>query len=184
MSIPTPPWAPLQANSHHDRTRRWASLGTLIAAMALAVALPAIAEDEAAAEVTSVAPPETAEASTAASDAGQLGIELNKLEQVDDTCRVYFVFQNALDSRLETLQLELVLFDTEGFVQRRLTLDAAPIAEDKTSVKLFDLAKTQCGSVGRILVNDVLAIAGPDGALPDDVSRLELSSKGDVDLFK
>jgi hypothetical protein len=69
-------------------------------------------------------------------------------------------------------------------VQRRITLDAAPIAEDKTSVKLFDLAETKCERVGRILVNDVLAIAGPDGALPNDVSQLELSTKLDVDLFK
>jgi hypothetical protein len=114
----------------------------------------------------------------------RLGIELNRLEQIDAACRVYLVFSNPRDTRLETLQLELVLFDTDGYVQRRITLDAAPIVEDKTSVKLFDLAETKCERVGRILVNDVLAIAGPDGALPNDVSQLELSTKLDVDLFK
>ncbi|MCF8016700.1 MAG: hypothetical protein K9L65_13595 [Chromatiaceae bacterium] len=115
---------------------------------------------------------------------GRLSIELNKLEQVEDICRVYFVFENAIDQQLETLQLELVLFDTKGFVKRRLTLDAAPIAKDKTSVKLFDLPETQCTNVGRILINDVVKIAGPDGDLPDDVSQLDLSSKLDADLFK
>lgn len=113
-----------------------------------------------------------------------LGIELNRLEQIDATCRVYLVFSNPSDTALETLQLELVLFDTDGYVQRRITLDASPIAEDKTTVKLFDLAETKCERVGRILINDVLEVAGPDGPLPKDVSQLELSSKLDVDLFK
>lgn len=122
--------------------------------------------------------------SAGAKDQGRLGIELNKLEQVDEICRIYFVFENAINHELETLQLELVLFDTKGFIQRRLTLDAAPIAEDKTSVKLFDLPATQCTDVGRILINDVLAMSSPDGALPNDVSQLDLSSKLDVDLFK
>lgn len=117
-------------------------------------------------------------------EAKQLGIELNRLEQTNGACRVYLVFTNQLKTGLNTLQLELVLFDTDGYVQRRLTLDAAPIADDKTSVKLFDLTETKCERVGRILINDVLAIAGADGALPSDVSQLDLSSKLDVDLFK
>lgn len=114
----------------------------------------------------------------------QLGVELNRLEQLDQVCRVYLVFENRLGTPLDAIQLELVLFDSEGFVWRRLTLDAAPIAADKTSVKLFDLADTQCDRMGRILINDLVEIAGPEGALPNDVSRLDLSTKLEVDLFK
>jgi len=122
---------------------------------------------------------------TADADAlGRLRIELNRLEQLDGSCRVYLVFENALGTSVEALQLELVLFDSKGFIQRRLTLDAAPIAADKTSVKLFDLAETECDKMGRILVNDILKIAGPEGALPSDVAQLALSSKLDVDLFR
>lgn len=116
--------------------------------------------------------------------AKRLGIELNKLEQADGSCRVYLVFENALGTKLEALQFELILFDTDGFIKDHVTLDAAPIDSDKTSVKRFDLAETQCERVGRILVNDVLAMAGPEGALPDPISRLDLSSKLDVDVFK
>lgn len=114
----------------------------------------------------------------------QLGVELNRLEQLDGSCRVYLVFQNKLGVDLDTLQLELVLFDSDGFVQRRLTLDAAPIPADKTSVKLFDLSDIQCDEMGRVLVNNLLELGSPDGALPSDVSKLDLSSKLDVDLFK
>jgi hypothetical protein len=132
-----------------------------------------LAEDETATE--------TAAETTSTS---QLGVELNRLEQLDSVCRVYLVFENKLGSPLEALQLELVLFDSQGFVWRRLTLDAAPIAEDKTSVKLFDLADTECDQMGRILVNDLIEIAGPDGDLPNDVTQLDLSTKLKVDLFK
>ncbi|MBK5930438.1 Tat pathway signal sequence domain protein [Halochromatium salexigens] len=174
------------------RTLQWSSprppyLRAFIAGIAIAFSLPlsTVAETE---PSTAARPAEQPSAEDpVAPEAGnteRLGIELNKLEQVDDGCRVYLVFENALGTKLEALQLELILFDTEGFIKRRLTLDAAPIDEDKTSVKLFDLAKTQCEQVGRILINDVLAMAGPDGALPNEASGLALSSKLDVDLFK
>jgi hypothetical protein len=124
------------------------------------------------------------DAPPAFADGAELGVELNRLEPQDDSCRVYLVFENKLGVNLDALQLELVLFDNEGFVQRRLTLDAAPIPAEKTSVKLFDLAGMPCDEIGRMLVNNLLELAGPEGALPTDVSRLNLSSKLDVDLFK
>jgi hypothetical protein len=147
---------------------------------------PESADDEDGSSEDADAPDDTDPSETAADadEVGRLHIELNRLEQLDGTCRVYLVFENALGTSLDALQLELILFDSEGFIQRRLTLDAAPIAVDKTSVKLFDLADTECDQMGRILVNDVLKIAGPDGALPNDVSQLALSSKLEVDLFQ
>jgi hypothetical protein len=124
------------------------------------------------------APPASAEQD------GALAVELNKLEQIDSSCRVYMVFTNSTGTTLAALKLELVLFNGDGFIQRRLTLDAAPIPADKTSVKLFDLADHQCDSTGRVLVNQVLEMAGGDGPLSDGLARLRLSSKLDVDLFK
>lgn len=185
MSIQTPSRASLQPHVQHPRMVRRQDLLALIAAATLGMPLVVLADEDSSSEASQEVQASAADAATSkGAGSGQLGIELNKLEQVDSTCRVFFVFQNQLDTKLEALQLELVLFDTEGFVKRRLTLDAAPIAEDKTSVKLFDLTDTQCERVGRILINDLLAIADPDGALPTDVSQLDLSSKSDVDLFK
>lgn len=173
------------------RTLQWpwlrrSYLRALVAGIALGLSLTAVAEDEPSSSEARSTEQSTSEASaTPDTDAPQrLSIELNKLEQVEEICRVYFVFENALDHKLERLQLELVLFDTKGFIKRRLTLDAAPIDKDKTSVKLFDLPETQCTNVGRILINDVVKIAGPDGDLPDNVSQLDLSSKLDANLFK
>ena len=177
MSNPILPWPRTYPHLKETSPRPGLGLLPLITAIMLMSPLAVFAADDSSAKASEGDKSET-------DQAGQLGIELNKLEQVEGICRVYFVFENATDHKLETLQLELVLFDTKGFVKRRLTLDAAPIAQDKTSVKLFDLPETQCTDVGRILINDVVNIAGPDGALPKDVSQLDLSSKLDADLFK
>ncbi|MFP4245577.1 MAG: hypothetical protein ACLFQ1_00195 [Halochromatium sp.] len=177
------------------RTFQWhslclSSLRALSVGIALSLPLSAAAESDAAenAPANAADPSEQPGADeTNRPDTGsakRLGIELNKLEQADGSCRVYLVFENALGTKLEALQFELILFDTDGFIKDHVTLDAAPIDSDKTSVKRFDLAETQCERVGRILVNDVLAMAGPEGALPDPISRLDLSSKLDVDVFK
>jgi hypothetical protein len=155
----------------------------LAAALLLTLPLSGLAQDSANADDADAAG-SGSDAGSAAEATGRLGIELNRLEPLDGSCRVYLVFENQLGTSLQSLQLELVLFDDQGFVSRRLTLDAAPIAADKTSVKLFDLSETQCDAMGRILINDVLEMAGPDGPLPSDVDQLELSSKLDVDLFK
>lgn len=200
MSTPSPlPRTPRPAQCHRSAVGH---LAGLIAGLLLVIPLVTLGEDTASddgggteqggAAEQSAAPEEKAEPdeagqaqeATARDEPGRLGVELNRLEQLDGSCRVYLVFQNGLGTPLEALQLELVLFDSEGFIQRRLTLDAAPIAADKTSVKLFDLADTQCDEMGRILVNDLLEIAGAEGELPNEVSLLDLSSKLEVELFK
>ena len=85
----------------------------------------------------------------------RLHLELNKLEQRGQHCAFYLVFQNQLPTAFKKLQLELVFFDQEGLIQRRLLLNAAPLAARKTMVKFFQLLNTPCSSVGRVLVNDI-----------------------------
>jgi|GEM_PF-482264 len=183
MSIRTLHRAARLPQSQSLGQRQRAAIASLLFALSviltLSAPLPTFAEADLA-----MAAKEAKDADGNADSLGQLGIELNKLEQVEGTCRLYFVFQNALGTPLEKLQLELVLFDGKGFIQRNLMVNAAPIAADKTSVKRFDLTETRCEGVGRILINDVPAIAGPDGTISVDVSQLELSSKSNVDLFK
>ncbi len=120
----------------------------------------------------------------AAPSAGQLGIELNKLEPHGDTCRPYLVFSNQTDKRFESLALELVLFDGEGFILKRFSLDAAPLAPGKTSVKLFEVEGVQCDALGRILLNAVTACADTSGALDDCLERIRPSSRLPVEFFK
>lgn len=114
----------------------------------------------------------------------QLRLELNKLEQQGESCVIWTVFENRLDTGLDALKLDLVFFDADGLIQRRLALDAAPLAADKTMVKVFKIPAMRCDALGRVLVNHVVACAGPKGTLGDCLERMQLSSRGAVELIK
>jgi len=128
-------------------------------------------------------------AGTEQSAADPIEIELNRLEPGKDACRPYLVFRNRGDAALAAFTLELVLFDGvlfdgEGFIKQQFTLDAAPLPAGKTSVKLFEIPGVDCAAIGRILLNQVTACAGADGALPDCMARIQASSRVPVGFFK
>lgn len=112
-------------------------------------------------------------------------LELNRLEPVGKGCRVYLVVANPDPAPLKSLKLDLVLFGTDGVIDRRLALEAGPLRAGKTSVKLFDLADYPCESLGSVLVNDILACeADGVGAPGDCFDRLALSTRASVGFVK
>lgn len=119
-----------------------------------------------------------------AQDKAPLAVELNKLEPQDDACRVYFVMQNGAGSAFDALKLDLVVFDTDGVIARRVAVEGAPLAVDKTAVKLFDLRDLACDKIGRILLNDVLACRDAGGDRNDCTALIKTSSRADVPFDK
>jgi len=117
--------------------------------------------------------------------AQNIGIELNKFENQDNACRAYMVFRNTTDQTFEAFKLDMVMFDQDGLINRRLALDVAPLRADKTSVKLFDIEGLPCEDINQILINDVIecAIASGEGD-PDCVALLETSSRNATALIK
>lgn len=89
--------------------------------------------------------------------ASNVSLELNRFEQKDAACRISLVIGNPGDKALESLKLDLVFFDKDGVISRRLAVEAGPVRASKTSVKLFDLPDTPCDSVAKLLLNDVTA---------------------------
>jgi hypothetical protein len=89
--------------------------------------------------------------------ASGVSIELNRLEAREQSCRVSLVVGNPGDKAFDSLKLDLVFFDKEGVISRRLSVEAGPVRAAKTSVKLFDANDTPCGDVSRVLLNDVTA---------------------------
>ena len=112
-----------------------------------------------------------------------LNVELNTIEQQDDACRVYLVVKNESEDRFTDLEMELILFDKEGFVSRRYAVQIAPLQPNKTRVRPFDLPELDCGTVGQFLINDVTKCAAEDGEKPDCLKRIRTESKGEVTLF-
>jgi hypothetical protein len=120
-------------------------------------------------------------AASSALAAPGVSIELNRLEPREQTCRVSLVVANPGDKALDSLKLDLVFFDKDGVISRRLAVEAGPVRASKTSVKLFEASDTPCGSIGRLLLNDVTACGGGE----DCLSMVSTSSRvKDVEFAK
>jgi hypothetical protein len=114
----------------------------------------------------------------------QVRLELNKLEDLKDGCRVYLVFENATPVSYEGYKLDFVMFGRDGVIARRLAVEASPLKAQKTTVKLFDVGGLACTDLGAILVNDVLACHANGQERADCISSLATASRTAVSLKK
>lgn len=115
---------------------------------------------------------------------GSIQIELNKLEPQENACRAYIVLQNGTDSTFDSLRLDLVAFDTDGIVAKRLAVEASPLPPAKTSLKLFDMSELACDGIGHLLLNSVLACGDQSGERSDCLDLVDVSAKPGLKLIK
>lgn len=120
----------------------------------------------------------------AQSGAQDVTLELNKLEPQANACRAYLVLQNGTESAFSSLRLDLVAFDTDGIVAKRLAVEAAPLPPSKTSLKLFDMSDLSCDGIGHFLLNSVLACADQSGERTDCLDLVGVSAKPGLRLIK
>lgn len=113
-----------------------------------------------------------------------LAVELNKLEDRGAACRAYLLFENRTGRAYRALKLDLVMFDGDGIVVRRLAVEGAPLADSKTSLRVFDVRDVACADIGRILVNDVLACQGAGGGYDDCLAAIRTTSRSRAKLIK
>ena len=114
--------------------------------------------------------------------AEDMQVELNALESTENRCRMTFVIENKGKAAVDSLKLDLVLFNTEGAVYRRMVVDMAPVRAAKTVVKAF-VTEGECAQMSKVLVNEVTACRPGDAAACQD--QLALSSRvKSVRLYK
>ena len=89
-----------------------------------------------------------------------LTLELNALQPAEAGCRVTFLATNALGAPLDRAAVEVAMFNTDGAIDRIVTLDFKSLAQGKTKVLQFELADLTCDTLGRLLVNDITACEG------------------------
>src|ERR1044072_7718998 len=106
--------------------------------------------------------------------AEDMAVELNALENSENRCRMTFVIENKGKTAVESLKLDLVLFNTEGAVYRRMLVDMAPGRAAQTVVKAF-VTEGECAQMSKVLVNEVTACTPGDAATCQD--QLALSSR-------
>ncbi|RZU98704.1 hypothetical protein [Spiribacter vilamensis] len=108
--------------------------------------------------------------------AAPVSVELNKLEADGDSCKAYMVTNNSQDQALESLQLDLVMFDGDGIISKHLAVELGPLPADKTRVEVFRIEGTACSEINRILLNGVTHCGGA----PDCAGEVLVSSRSDV----
>ncbi len=120
----------------------------------------------------------------ALTEEGALHIELNKLEPNDESCRAYLLLQNGLDADFQSLKLDIVMFDGDGVVSKRLAVEAAPLPAGKTSLKVFNVAGLPCAGIRRVLLNAILSCVDANGPRSGCMSAVETAARGPVPLIK
>jgi len=120
----------------------------------------------------------------AATEGGDISIELNKLEAQGQACRAYVVVSNKSDKEYQSLNLDLVLFRPDGVIGRRFAINLAPLRPDKRTVKLFDMDGTPCDQVGSILINDVIECKTEAGPVDDCLTHISVSTLTNAQLTK
>lgn len=119
-----------------------------------------------------------------AADPVSVSIELNKLEAKEESCRAYIVVENSNTNSYATFKLDLVLFQPDGVIGRRVAIDLAPLRPVKKTVKLFDLDGTPCHTIGSFLVNEVVECKSETAQIEDCLSGLKVNSLTQVQLTK
>lgn len=114
--------------------------------------------------------------------ARSLAVEINKAEQLEATCRLVFMTHNGLGADLDELALETVLFDTEGGVERFTLFDLREVPAGKMRVRRFDLADTQCSSIGKVLINGASACKGEGLTGGECIEHLDATSRIDMEI--
>ena len=134
----------------------------------------------AAAIVASVLGAGPAAAQEEAGAAPSLVLELNALQASDRGCRFAFLATNNLGGELSGAAFELALFDKAGMLSRLTIIDFKDLPHGKSKIRQFDFSGIDCGSVGRVLVNDATQCAG-EGIDPKACIRaLKTETRSDV----
>lgn len=116
---------------------------------------------------------------------GTLSVELNKFEAGEDGgCRAFFLFRNGTDESFEGFEMSLAILDNAGVIDRLLSIDAAPLPVQRTTLKLFEIPSIACGDISEILLHDLTSCRPQNAEEMDCFPILSLGSKANAALVK
>lgn len=122
--------------------------------------------------------------SAASALSGQLIIELNKFETIENGCRTFFLFRNKTDVTFQGFEMSLAILDKQGIIDRLLTVEAAPLKVGRTTLKLFEIPETQCDNIGEILLHEIAKCEPDQGGPLDCFTVIDLKSRAAAPLVK
>ena len=110
-------------------------------------------------------------------------IQLNTAESAGDACRLTFVIQNQMQTSVEALGLDLVMFDQSEGVSGYAAVDFGSMPPGKTVVRQYDVGKGECSGISRVLLNEVRACQVDSGPLPNCLTKLQITSRSEIDFI-
>jgi hypothetical protein len=115
---------------------------------------------------------------------GDIRIELNKLQQVENRCDSYFEVRNNTGTDIQELTIRAYLFDGDGIIIVAPVLYSfLDLRAGRSKVQLFSLEDLQCDRIGRWLVNEVVACTvNAEAELAGCADLITTSSRSDVVL--
>ncbi len=122
--------------------------------------------------------------SGASAQSGQLIVELNKFETIENGCRTFFLFRNKTDITFQGFEMSLAILDKQGVIDRLLTVDAAPLKAERTTLKLFEIPEIQCERIGEILLHEIAKCEPEQGGPLDCFTIIDLKSRAAAPLVK
>ncbi|MFT3673482.1 hypothetical protein [Aestuariivirga sp.] len=112
----------------------------------------------------------------------KVALELNKSEDIAGKCRIYFVTREQSGTRLDTQKTEIIVFQKDGAIGRKVLVELGPVRANKTSVKVFDL-DLPCSELASVLINDV-SECGPNQKTEECLEGLTPSSRISIMLTR
>jgi hypothetical protein len=101
-------------------------------------------------------------------------LELNAVETASNRCLLTFLIESKTRKAIDSLKLELALFNLEGVIQLRMIIEMGPVRGMRTVVRTFP-GEGECSQTSAILVNDVVTCSVGDPA--ECMDGLTLSSR-------
>jgi hypothetical protein len=118
-------------------------------------------------------------------ETGPLQVELNKMEEIDGGgCRAFFLFRNQTGKSFAGFEMSLAILDGQGVIDRLLSVDAAPLPVQRTTLKLFEVPEIACSNISEILLHDVTSCQPQNEAEMDCFPILTLGSRAATKLVK
>lgn len=124
-------------------------------------------------------------AGAAAAEPGRLTVELNKVEEIDTgDCRAFFLFRNDTAMSFEGFEMSLAILNSNGVIDRLLSVDAAPLPVARTTLKLFEIPGVQCSDISEILLHELTSCKPQNADEMDCFAILDLTSRASAQLVK
>ena len=130
--------------------------------------------------VTLIALPRNSMAET-----GPLLVELNKTEEIEGGgCRAFFLFRNQTGKSFAGFEMSLAILDAGGVIDRLLSVDAAPLPVQRTTLKLFEIPDIACSNISEILLHDITSCQPQNEEQMDCFPILNPESRAAAQLVK